>query len=85
MNHVDKDSRPDLLKGADVKVKPRGGRKRWEKSLKLACTERQIRGLLKSGCVKLTGCPPEDPPLPALPPPPELLDSVIVTFTDTWL
>lgn len=40
MNHVDKDSRPDLLKGINVKVEPGGGEggQRWEESLKSACT-----------------------------------------------
>lgn len=34
VNHVDKDSRPDLLKGINVKVEPGGGGHRWEESLK---------------------------------------------------
>lgn len=37
VNHVDKDSRPDLLKGINVKVEPGGGGHRWEESLKSAC------------------------------------------------
>lgn len=39
MNHVDKDSRPDLLKGINVKVEPG-----WEQSLKLARTAHRDRG-----------------------------------------
>lgn len=38
MNHVDKDSRPDLLKGTNVKVEPGGGRERSGESLRLAWT-----------------------------------------------
>lgn len=53
MNHVDKDSRPDLLKGTYVKVEPGGERKTQKGSLKLAHLERgeerQMRGHLRSG------------------------------------
>lgn len=38
MNHVDKHSWPDLLKGTNVKVEPAGGTARREEKLKLACT-----------------------------------------------
>lgn len=38
MNHVDKDSRPDLLKGINVKVEPGGeGGQIWEERLKSVC------------------------------------------------
>lgn len=40
MNHVDKDSRPDLLKGSYVKVEPGGERNTQKGSLKLAHLER---------------------------------------------